>query len=190
MSALTGSPAWQALTAHHAEIKDVHLRTLFAEDPGRAERFSAEAADLFLDYSKNRITDETLRLLQALADKRGVAKRRDAMFAGDKINATKRLAVLHVALRAPRGAHMEVDGIDVVLDVHAVLDAMAGFAIGLRQFLDSRFGPISDPAALPHALEAQAGLVGHGLILGITSDVIVAGEAGVRHFRRKYSAVG
>ena len=119
---------WQALAAHHAQIKDVHLRTLFADDPGRAERFSAEGAGLFLDYSKNRITDETLRLLLQLADERGVAKRRDAMFAGEKINATERRAVLHVALRAPRGVRMEVDGADVVPDVHEVLDAMADFA--------------------------------------------------------------
>ena len=121
------TPAWQALTTHHAQIKDVHLRKLFADDPGRAERFSAEGAGLFLDYSKNRITDETLRLLLQLAEERGVAKRRDAMFAGEKINATERRAVLHVALRAPRGDQIEVDGADVVPDVHKVLDAMADF---------------------------------------------------------------
>ena len=132
MPTLTGSPAWQALVAHHAEIKDVHLRTLFADDPGRAERFSAEAAGLFLDYSKNRITDETLRLLLALAADRGVAKRRDAMFAGETINTTERRAVLHVALRAPRGERIEVDGADVVPEVHKVLDAMGAFATRLR----------------------------------------------------------
>jgi glucose-6-phosphate isomerase len=132
MAALTDSPAWQALTAHYAHIKDVHLRTLFADDPERAKRFSAEGAGLFLDYSKNRITDETLQLLLALAEDRGVARRRDAMFAGEKINATERRAVLHVALRAPRGTHIAVDGADVVPDVHAVLDAMADFATRLR----------------------------------------------------------
>jgi len=132
MPPLTGSPAWQALVAHHAGIKDVHLRTLFAEDPGRAKRLSAEGAGLFLDYSKNRITDETLRLLLELAAERGVAKRRDAMFAGEKINATERRAVLHVALRAPRDAQIEVDGADVVPGVHEVLDAMASFATRLR----------------------------------------------------------
>jgi glucose-6-phosphate isomerase len=132
MAAFTDSPAWQALTTHYAQIKDVHLRTLFAEDPGRAQRFSAEGAGLFLDYSKNRITDETLQLLLAVAKDRGVANRRDAMFAGDKINATERRAVLHVALRAPRGAHIAVDGSDVVPNVHAVLDAMADFATRLR----------------------------------------------------------
>ena len=133
MTALTATPSWQALAAHHAQIKDLHLRTLFAGDPGRAERFSAEGAGLFLDYSKNRITDETLRLLLRLAEERGVMKRRDAMFAGETINTTERRAVLHVALRAPRGTRIEVDGADVVPDVHKVLDAMADFATGLRR---------------------------------------------------------
>jgi glucose-6-phosphate isomerase len=132
MTALTATPSWQALTAHHAQIKDVHLRDLFADDPGRAERFSAEGAGLFLDYSKNRITDETLRLLLQLAEERGVMKRRNAMFAGEKINTTERRAVLHVALRAPRDTRIEVDGADVMPDVHRVLDAMAAFATRLR----------------------------------------------------------
>ena len=132
MTALTHSPAWQALATHHGQIKDVHLRTLFADDPGRATRFSAEGAGLFLDYSKNRITGETLRLLLALAEERGVAKRRDAMFAGDKINITERRAVLHIALRAPRGTSILVDGSDVVPEVHEVLHAMAAFATRLR----------------------------------------------------------
>jgi glucose-6-phosphate isomerase len=118
--------------AHHAQIKDLHLRDLFADDPGRAERFSAEGAGLFLDYSKNRITDVTLPLLLQLAEERGVMKRRDAMFAGEKINTTERRAVLHVALRAPRGTRIEADGADVVPDVHKVLDAMADFATRLR----------------------------------------------------------
>ena len=131
-AALTHSPAWQALSAHQHRIKDVHLRTLFADDPGRAERFSAEGAGLFLDYSKNRITGETLGLLLALAEDCGIAARRDAMFAGEKTNITERRAVLHVALRAPRGAHIDVDGADVVPDVHKVLDAMAAFATRLR----------------------------------------------------------
>ena len=125
MVPLTQSPAWQALIAHHERIKDVHLRTLFADDPGRAERFSTEGSGLFLDYSKNRVTGETMQLLLALAEDRGVAARRDAMFTGEKINITERRAVLHVALRAPRGAHIDVDGADVVPDVHKVLDAMA-----------------------------------------------------------------
>jgi len=132
MTTLTATPAWTALAAHHEQVKDVHLRALFAEDPGRAERFSVEGAGLFLDYSKNRITEETLRLLLALADQQGVTRRRDAMFAGEKINATERRAVLHVALRAPGGEQIEVDGDNVVVDVHRVLDAMAGFATRLR----------------------------------------------------------
>ncbi len=132
MTALTTTPAWTALAAHHERIKDLHLRQLFEEDAGRAERFSVEGAGLFLDYSKNRITDETRHLLLQLADQRGVARRRDAMFAGEKINVTERRAVLHVALRAPRGTRIEVDGADVVADVHRVLDAMADFATRLR----------------------------------------------------------
>ncbi len=132
MTALTASPAWQALTAHHAKIKDVHLRTLFAEDPGRAERYAVEGGGLFLDYSKNRITDETIGLLLGLAEARGVARRRDAMFRGDIINTTEKRAVLHVALRAPKGTRIEVDGADVVPDVHAVLDAMSDFSDRVR----------------------------------------------------------
>jgi glucose-6-phosphate isomerase len=132
MAALKTSPAWQALEAHYREIKSVHLRALFAEDPGRAERFCAEGAGLFLDYSKNRITDATIRLLLALAGDRGVANRRDAMFAGEAINVTERRAVLHIALRAPRGSRIEVDGADVVPDVHKVLDAMSDFAERVR----------------------------------------------------------
>jgi len=136
LTVLTASPSWRKLAAHHARIKDIHLRTLFAEDPGRAGRFSAEGAGLFLDYSKNRITDETLALLLRLAEVRGVMARRDAMFAGEKINVTERRAVLHIALRAPRGLRIEVDGADVVPDVHWVLDAMAAFATRVR---DGRF---------------------------------------------------
>jgi len=132
MTALTATPSWQALTAHFAQVKDKQLRALFAEDPGRAERFSADGAGLFLDYSKNRITDETLRLLLGLADERRVTHRRDAMFAGEIINTTERRAVLHIALRAPRGTRIEVDGADVVPEVHKVLDAMAAFAARLR----------------------------------------------------------
>ncbi|MBV9116772.1 MAG: glucose-6-phosphate isomerase [Acetobacteraceae bacterium] len=124
--------AWQALSTHHAQIKDVHLRELFAGDPARAQRFSAEAAGVFLDYSKNRVTEETLRLLLALAEARDVPARRDAMFRGERINVTEKRAVLHVALRAPRGARIEVDGKDVVPEVHDVLDRMAAFAEGVR----------------------------------------------------------
>ncbi len=132
MTTLAATPAWQALAAHHAQMKDMHLRKLFADDPERAQRFSLEGGGLFLDYSKNRITDETVRLLLQLAEERGVPKRRDAMFAGEKINTTERRAVLHVALRAPRGTRLLVDGADVVPEVHKVLDAMADFALRLR----------------------------------------------------------
>jgi glucose-6-phosphate isomerase len=128
----TETTAWKALAAHHDDIKDRHLRDLFAEDPARATRFSAEGAGLFLDYSKNRVTGETIRLLLQLATERGVAERRDAMFRGEKINPTERRAVLHVALRAPRDARIEVDGQNVVREVHAVLDRMAAFATKLR----------------------------------------------------------
>jgi glucose-6-phosphate isomerase len=132
MPELTTTPAWQALAAHQAKIKAVHLRTLFADDPGRAARFSVEGAGLFLDYSKNRITDETLRLLLELAEARGVTQRRNAMFAGDKINVTEKRAVLHVALRAPRGSQIDLDGTNVVPEVHKVLDAMGDFATRVR----------------------------------------------------------
>jgi glucose-6-phosphate isomerase len=124
--------AWQALSAHFRKIKPVHLRTLFAKDPQRGERFALEAAGLYLDYSKHRLTDETLRLLLRLAEDSGLRGKIDAMFRGDKINLTENRAVLHVALRAPRGARVLVDGKDVVPDVHAVLDRMAGFSDRLR----------------------------------------------------------
>ncbi|HYX22136.1 MAG TPA: glucose-6-phosphate isomerase, partial [Thermoanaerobaculia bacterium] len=129
---LSQSPAWRALAAHHARVREVTLRRLFADDPGRGERLTLEAAGLFLDYSKNRVTDETLRLLVDLARECGVAERRDAMFRGEKINVTEDRAVLHVALRAPRGEVIRVDGKDVVPDVHAVLDRMAAFSDRVR----------------------------------------------------------
>ncbi len=124
--------AWQALVAHFDTIATVHLRDLFAADPDRGQRFAFEGAGLLLDYAKNRITAETLRLLQALAAERQVSRQRDAMFAGAVINTTEHRAVLHVALRAPRGATVMLDGVYVVLQVHAVLDAMGRFATGLR----------------------------------------------------------
>ena len=130
--ALTSSTEWKALLAHYESVKDLKLRTLFASDPGRSERFGVEAAGLFLDYSKNRITDETVRLLIELARARGVAARRDAMFSGEKINVSENRAVLHVALRAERGEKILVDGKDVVPEVHAVLDRMTAFAHQVR----------------------------------------------------------
>src|SRR5262245_24768066 len=131
-SALTSRASWKALEAHHEKIKGLHLRTLFAEDAKRGERLTTEAAGLYLDYSKNRITDETLVLLRKLAEASDLRGRIDAMFRGDKINLTEDRAVLHVALRAPRGASILVDGRNVVPDVHAVLDAMSAFSNRVR----------------------------------------------------------
>ncbi|MCI0466411.1 MAG: glucose-6-phosphate isomerase [Beijerinckiaceae bacterium] len=129
---LTNSPAWQALKTHYEEIKPRHLREMFAEDPGRGERMTAEGAGLYLDYSKNRITGETLRLLLQLAEERGVVAARDAMFSGEKINLTEERSAFHVALRAPKGTAMRTGGHDVVPDVHAVLDRMGEFAKRVR----------------------------------------------------------
>jgi glucose-6-phosphate isomerase len=129
---LSTRPEWQALAAHFERLEPKHLRELFQNDPGRADRLTARAAGLLLDYSKHRVTDETLQLLLELANAVGLRERIDAMFAGQKINATEGRAVLHVALRAPRTAQIVVDGKDVVADVHAVLDKMAGFAERVR----------------------------------------------------------
>lgn len=129
---LTNRPAWQALEAHYRQIKDVHLRSLFAADPQRGESLALTAEGLYLDYSKNRITGETIRLLVSLARECRLEERITAMFDGEKINITEDRAVLHTALRAPRDAHIFVDGVDVVPDVQAVLDKMAGFARTLR----------------------------------------------------------
>jgi glucose-6-phosphate isomerase len=131
-TSLTQQPAWQALTSHFQQIRDVHLRTLFAEDPRRGERLSVEAVGIYLDYSKNRITDETLRLLIRLAEESGLRERVDAMFGGEKINATERRAVLHIALRAPKDQTILVDGTNVVPEVHAVLDKMSDFSNRVR----------------------------------------------------------
>ncbi|PJE98435.1 glucose-6-phosphate isomerase [Streptomyces carminius] len=125
-------PQWQALARHREELGEVRLRDLFADDPGRAERYGVRVGDLYLDYSKNLVTDETLRLLGELAGATGVAELRDAMFRGERINTTENRAVLHTALRAPREAVIEVDGEDVVPAVHAVLDRMAVFAQAVR----------------------------------------------------------
>jgi glucose-6-phosphate isomerase len=124
--------AWKDLAVHYQKVRDVHLRKLFADDSKRGERMTAEAVGLFLDYSKNRITDETLQLLLRLADESGLRARIDAMFRGEKINITENRAVLHVALRAPRGASIVVDGENVVPQVHAVLDKMADFSNRVR----------------------------------------------------------
>ncbi len=124
--------AWRALERHHAEIGGRHLRELFAADPGRGERLTAEAAGIHLDYSKNRVTDETMRLLVALAEESGVPERRDMMFRGEHINVSEDRAVLHVALRMPRDRTLVVDGVDVVAEVHEVLDRMSELAGAVR----------------------------------------------------------
>jgi len=125
-------PAWAALERHADEVRGLHLRDLFASDPTRGERLAAQGADIYLDYSKNRITDDTLRLLLALARESGLAERAEAMFRGDRINTTENRSVLHVALRMPRGTSLVVEGRDVVADVHEVLDRMSAFAERVR----------------------------------------------------------
>jgi glucose-6-phosphate isomerase len=130
--ALRMRPAWAALEKHHQNIKGMHLRQLFADDRERGQRLAVEAAGLYLDYSKNRITDETLRLLLQLADESGLRERIDAMFRGNKVNVSEERAVLHVALRAPRGSSIMHDRQNVVPEVHAVLDRMADFAHRVR----------------------------------------------------------
>jgi len=128
----TQRAAWQALEAHYQRIRELHLRTLFAEDPPRGERMTAEAVGIYFDYSKHRITDETVKLLLHLAEESGLRGRIEAMFLGEKINVTEERAVLHVALRAPKGQSIVVDGEDVVPQVHAVLDKMADFSTRVR----------------------------------------------------------
>src|SRR5688572_22825800 len=129
---ITETPEWLALTEHHRELRDTHLRDLFAEDPTRGTDLTVRAGDLYLDYSKNRLTHETVRLLAALAERAGLRERTEAMFRGEHINATEDRAVLHVALRDPRTSGLEVDGQDVRHDVHEVLGRMADFADRVR----------------------------------------------------------
>jgi len=129
---LTERPAWKDLQVHFQKVRELHLRQLFADDAERGKRMTAEGAGLYLDYSKNRITDETIKLLLQLAEESGLRARIDAMFRGDKINSTENRAVLHVALRAPRGASIFVDGHNVVPDVHDVLEKMAKFSDRVR----------------------------------------------------------
>jgi glucose-6-phosphate isomerase len=132
IQSLTGRPGWKALESHHQKVREVHLRQLFADDPKRGERLTTEAVGLYLDYSKNRVTDETLKLLFQLAEECGLRDRIDAMFRGEKINITENRAVLHVALRSPKGTSIVVDGENVVPQVHAVLDKMSDFANRVR----------------------------------------------------------
>src|SRR5207247_1651905 len=131
-SSLTERPAWKELQIHLQEVRKQHLRQLFAADDQRGKRMTAEAAGVYLDYSKNRVTGQTLRLLFQLAEESGLRQRIDAMFRGDKINSTENRAVLHVALRAPRETSIVVDGHDVVPDVHDVLEKMADFCNRVR----------------------------------------------------------
>ena len=132
LRSVASCPVWKALEAHHRKIRELHLRKLFADDPKRGERFAIEAAGLYLDYSKNRITDETLKFLLQLAEECGLRARIDAMFRGEKINITENRAVLHIALRAPKGASIVVDGKNVVPQVHMALDKMADFSNRVR----------------------------------------------------------
>src|SRR6201988_1836592 len=129
---LRSLPAWKALGRHYSAARELQLRQLFADDPKRGERLALEAVGLYLDYSKNRITDETLTLLLQLAEESRLRARIDAMFSGEKINITENRAVLHVALRAQKGASIVVDGENVVPEVHAVLDKMADFSNRVR----------------------------------------------------------
>src|SRR5262245_64905297 len=129
---LSSRPAWKELTAHCETMKPLRLRQLFADDPQRGTKLALDALGIYFDYSKNRITDETLRLLIRLANESGLAERTRAMFAGERINTTENRPVLHIALRAPRGASIVVDGENVVPKVHAVLDRMADCARRIR----------------------------------------------------------
>jgi glucose-6-phosphate isomerase len=128
----TELPEWKSLAEHHQKIKTLHLRNLFQEDPQRGERFACEAEGIYLDYSKNRLTDKTIQLLIKLAETVGLAERIEAMFRGDKVNTTERRAALHVALRAPKGSSLFVDGQDVVPEVHTVLEQMSEFSTQIR----------------------------------------------------------
>src|ERR1700719_1766342 len=132
VQSLTQRAAWKALESHYEKVRNVSLRSLFSDDPQRASRFTIEAAGLFLDYSKNRITEETRKLLLQLAEESGLKERRDAMFRGEKINITENGAVRHVALRAAKGQTIVVDGEDVVPGVHEVLDKMSAFSDRVR----------------------------------------------------------
>src|SRR5215813_10669370 len=129
---LLARPAWAALQAHHKQVAPLHLRKLFADDAKRGERLTLEAAGIYLDYSKNRVTDQTLSLLVQLADESGLRERIDALTAEHGINVSENRAVLHTALRAPAGATIRVDGENVVPEVHAVLDKMSDFANRVR----------------------------------------------------------
>ena len=156
-------PGFAALAQHHAKIADVHLRELFDEDPDRGERLRVEAVGLYLDYSKNRVTDETLGLLLDLAQESDLEGRRDMMFAGERINVSEHRSVLHVALRMPKGSTLIVDGVNVVAQVHEVLDRMAAFADRIRSgVMEGPHGP-ADPQHHQYRYRGLRSGTGHGL---------------------------
>ena len=158
-----GTPEWDALSAHFAKMRDVHLRDLFAEDPLRADEMTVEAADLVLDYSKNRLTPETVRLLVALAERAGLRERIEAMFSGEHINVTEDRAVLHMALRAPEGTEVDDDGHNVVPDVHKVLDKMSDFAEAVRSGTWRGFTGQADKEHRQYRHRGFGPRAGHGL---------------------------
>ena len=162
-SALRSRPAYHALEDHHERIGRAHLRQLFADDPERGTRMNAEAEGLFLDFSKNRVTDETLRLLVELAEQSDLRARIDAMFFGEHVNTTEDRAVLHVALRAPAGASIVVDGADVVPEVHAVLDRMAVLADAIRAGQWTGSHRAADPQRREHRHRRLGPRAGDGL---------------------------
>ena len=159
---LSERPAWKALEAHFAAIRNLHLRQLFADDPHRGERFTAEVAGIYLDYSKNRITDETIRLLLALAGECGLPERIVAMFGGERINVTEKRAVLHVALRAPESERIVVDGVDVVPEVHAVLERMSAFSLECEVAMARIYGQ-ANPQCHQHRHRRLRPRAGNGL---------------------------
>jgi glucose-6-phosphate isomerase len=171
------SAEWQALARHHAELREVHLRDLFAADPGRGETMVCEAGDLYLDWSKNRVTAETVRLLVAMAERAGLRRRIDAMFAGERINVTEDRAVLHVALRAPRGSSILLDGRNVVEDVHAVLDRMRDFADRVRS------GAWRGHTGRPIRNVVNIGIGGSDLGPAMAYDALAAYSDRARRFR-------
>src|SRR5256712_504249 len=172
MTPLTARQSWKALQAHQEKIRELQLRTLFAEDATRGTRLTAEAAGIYLDYSKNRVTDETLALLRSLADESGLRERIDAMFRGDKINLTENRSVLHVALRAPRGTSIVVDGKNVVPEVHAVLDAMADSTNAAKV---SEFG--IDPANMFGFWDWVGGRYSMDSAIGLSTMIAVGPES-------------
>jgi glucose-6-phosphate isomerase len=155
---ITASAEWRALSEHRDKLADTHLRSLFADEPGRGETMTVEAGDLYLDYSKNRLTAETLQLLVGLAERARLRERIEAMFRGEKVNLTEGRAVLHVALRAPRGESILVDGVDVVPEVHEVLGRMGEFCERVRDAFADVYDrePVEVEAARVEGIEAVA----------------------------------